>query len=391
MLVRARLVLCQKSRRRRKTVEASHEFCNFHRLKIWGLGATRYYTLMTLSATMRFLREDNMQNSNIEWTNQTWNPVTGCTKVSPGCKNCYAANIADTRFAGQQAFPEGFALTIHPERLAQVTPHQQPKNIFVNSMSDMFHEGIPIAYLRRVCDVMMGAPQHRYQILTKRHQRMQKVLGSAEFQDAAQARHIWWGVSAEDRKYGLPRVETLLDTPVRNRFVSFEPLLEDLGEVMLTGIDWIIIGGESGPGARPFALEWGESLIRHARRDRVTAFMKQIGAKPTLGGEPFRKARRDPKGHQMTAWPEHLRVREFPRGMYGADGGPRLVQIAPIEAAPKSGVPIVDVPILALQQTTEWLRHHATEKSDPARSALALSALVAIEGLIPGSRKGGTA
>jgi protein gp37 len=258
-----------------------------------------------------------MQKSSIEWTNQTWNPVTGCTKISPGCKNCYAENIADTRFGGQVAFPEGFSLTLQPERLAQVTPRQQPKNIFVNSMSDMFHEDIPAEYLRRVCDVMMSAPQHRFQILTKRHLRMQQILSSATFQDAAQATHIWWGVSAEDRKYGLPRINTLLATPVLNRFVSFEPLLEDVGDVSLCGLDWIIIGGESGPGARSFALEWAESLVMQATRDRIACFVKQVGAKPTLGGSPFPKAPRDPKGHQMEAWPEHLRIRDFPRGMFG--------------------------------------------------------------------------
>jgi hypothetical protein len=234
----------------------------------------------------------------------------------------------------------------------------------------------------------MDAPQHRYQILTKRHERMHQVLGSAQFQDVAQATHIWWGVSAEDRKYGLPRVKTLLDTPLRNRFVSFEPLLEDLGEISLTGIDWIIVGGESGPGARPFALEWAEKLLLQARRDHVAPFIKQLGAEPTFGGQRFPKARRDPKGHQMVAWPEHLRVREFPRGMYGANSEQRLVQIAGVEVTPKSGVPSSDVPILALQQTTEWLRDRATDKSDPARSALALSALVTIEALIPGSGRG---
>ena len=328
-----------------------------------------------------------MQKSNIEWTSQTWNPVTGCTKISPGCRNCYAANIAETRFGGQAAFPDGFELTLHPERLAQVTQHQQPKNIFVNSMSDMFHEGVSAEFLRSVCDVMMTATQHRYQILTKRHQRMKEILTSTGFQDVAQARHIWWGVSLEDRKYGLPRITTLIDTPVRNRFVSFEPLLEDLGDVSLCGLDWIIIGGESGPGARPFALDWADSLIRQARRDQVAVFMKQIGAKPMLGGQPFRKASRDPKGHQMAAWPEHLRIREMPRGMYGAHGTQHLVQI---ESIKKSESPI-DVPVVALQQTLDWLHDRATDRNEPAKRALALSALVAIEGLIPGTGKGGAA
>lgn len=256
-----------------------------------------------------------MQSSNIEWTNQTWNPITGCTKISPGCKNCYAANIAETRFKGAAAFPHGFELVLHPDRLAQVSFRQKPKMIFVNSMSDIFHEEVPEAYIRRISDVMMAAHQHTYQILTKRHKRMHSLLSSPAFLDVAEANHIWWGVSAEDRKYGWPRVETLIQTPVRNRFVSFEPLLEDIGEIDLNGLGWIIIGGESGPGARSFDLEWAESLVAQARRDRVPAFLKQIGARPMLGGKSIINPKGDPKGHQMSSLPGHLRVREFPSGM----------------------------------------------------------------------------
>lgn len=332
-----------------------------------------------------------MQNSNIEWTDKTWNPVAGCNKISPGCKNCYAANIAETRFGGGKGFPDGFAVTLHPERLLQVTPRQKPKMIFVNSMSDMFHEAIPREYLRRVCDAMVSAPQHRYQILTKRHLNMRKVLGSVAFRDVADAPYIWWGVSAEDRKYGLPRVQTILETPVHNRFVSFEPLLEDVGEVSLTGLDWIIIGGESGPGARPFALEWAESLIRQARRDHVAPFFKQAGLYPTFHEKPFPRHPHDPKGHRMDTWPEHLRVREMPDGLRKVSpvAPSDLVQILQAEPLTNSGS--LEVPILALRQTTEWLRHRAADKRDPARSALALSAVINIEGLVPGTGTGGAA
>lgn len=285
-----------------------------------------------------------MQTSNIEWTNRTWNPVTGCNKISPGCKNCYAANIAETRFKGEAAFPNGFDLVLHPERLEQISSRQKPKMIFVNSMSDIFHDDVPESYIRRISDVMMAARQHTYQILTKRHQRMLNLLSSPAFSDVAEANHIWWGVSAEDRKYGRPRVETLIETSVRNRFVSFEPLLEDIGEIDLSGLGWIIIGGESGPGARPFALEWAESLIAQAQRDGVPAFLKQIGARPMLGGMSVMKPRHDPKGHQLSSWPEHLRVREFPPdmqlvGTQGAQHGPQdTAPIASSNVIPASAI-----------------------------------------------------
>ena len=270
-----------------------------------------------------------MNNTNIEWTDLSWNPFSGCKKVSPGCKNCYAETIADKRFGGQAAYPNGFDLTLRPEKLGEITPRQAGKKIFVNSMSDLFLEEVPTDYLRSVCDVMMSAPQHRFQILTKRHERMKELLSSPMFRDVAMASHIWWGVSAEDRKYGLPRIETLKAAPVKNRFISFEPLLEDMGDVDLDGIGWIIIGGESGPGARPFHLEWAESLLEQGRRDRVPVFVKQLGAHPYYEGEPFDKAAKDPKGHQMFAWPIHLQVREFPASMHVV---PDLVKIAP---APK--------------------------------------------------------
>ncbi len=338
-----------------------------------------------------------MQNSNIEWTQQTWNPLTGCTKISPGCANCYAAYIAETRFGGEAAFPNGFDLVIHPERLAQVSRSQKPKMIFVNSMSDIFHEGVPEDYIREICNVMMDARQHRYQILTKRHDRMHALLSSPRFGDVAEAKHIWWGVSAENRKHGLPRVQALRDTPIRNRFVSFEPLLEDIGEVSLDGIAWIIVGGESGPGARPFALEWAESLIAQARRDHVAPFVKQIGAKPTLLGKPYPKAVRDPKGTQMAAWPEHIRVQEFPNGMrIGHDDPNRtdcLIQINPAPVAALPGALMLGtapakkirqyplaVPSDAIEQVSTWLK--AIEcAGDEVLNAVVASALHSLRGV----------
>jgi protein gp37 len=155
-----------------------------------------------------------------------------------------------------------------------------------------------------------------YQVLTKRPDRLRDLLSSAEFADVAGAEHILWGVSVEDRKYGFPRIEILRSTRVRRRFLSIEPLLEDLGDIDLSGIHWVIVGGESGPGARPFALEWAASLIASARRYAVPVFIKQMGRKPTLDGVPFpifgQDGGRDAKGKTVEAWPEHLRVRDFP-------------------------------------------------------------------------------
>jgi protein gp37 len=183
-------------------------------------------------------------------------------------------------------------------------------------MSDLFQDGVPTDFICQVCDVMMLARHHQFQVLTKRHERLQALLSDATFADVADARHIFWGVSAEDQKYGLPRIEALRQTPLRNRFISFEPLLEGLERVDLSGIGWIIVGGESGTGARPFAMEWAESLIAQGHRQGVPVFIKQMGRKPILGGQPFKiigqNDKTDLKGVTMESWPDYLRVREFP-------------------------------------------------------------------------------
>lgn len=256
------------------------------------------------------------ESSSIEWTNATWNPIRGCTKVSPGCKHCYAETFAE-RFRGvpRHPFEQGFDLRLVPEKLNEPKKWAKTKKIFVNSMSDLFHFEVPTEYIRQVCDVMMTTDRHEYQVLTKRADRLHELLSSSEFADAAQAGHILWGVSVEDRKYGVPRIDLLRSAPVRRRFLSIEPLLEDLGDIDLSGVNWIIIGGESGPGARPFAVEWAGALISVARRYGVSVFVKQLGRKPTLGGNPFpivgQDGRLDSKGKTMEMWPEHLRVREF--------------------------------------------------------------------------------
>jgi protein gp37 len=216
-------------------------------------------------------------NSQIEWTDATWNPVRGCTKISPGCKHCYAETFAE-RFRGVKGHPyeQGFDLRLVPEKLTEPFAWRSPKLVFVNSMSDLFQPGVPDAYTETVSRVMATADWHTYQVLTKRSERLQELL-SGRLRFAAEKENIWWGVSVEDRTYGLPRINHLRQAPARVRFLSIEPLLEDLGEIDLTGIAWVIVGGESGPGARPMKKEWVISIRRQCRDQRVPFFFKQWG------------------------------------------------------------------------------------------------------------------
>ncbi|MGO9641296.1 MAG: DUF5131 family protein [Candidatus Acidiferrales bacterium] len=215
--------------------------------------------------------------SSIEWTDATWNPVRGCTKVSPGCKHCYAETFAE-RFRGVKGHPyeQGFDLRLVTEKLGEPLRWRAPKMIFVNSMSDLFHEGVPEGYIEAVAKVMVAAKWHTYQVLTKRSVRLQRLLNS-RLSFAAKERHIWWGVSVEDREYGLPRIEDLQNAGAAVRFLSIEPLLEDVGSLNLSGISWVIVGGESGPGARPMKKEWVVSVKDQCRRASVPFFFKQWG------------------------------------------------------------------------------------------------------------------
>jgi protein gp37 len=216
-------------------------------------------------------------NSHIEWTDATWNPVRGCTKISPGCKHCYAETFAE-RFRGVKGHPyeQGFDLRLVPEKLTEPFVWRLPKLVFVNSMSDLFQEGVPNDYTEAVSRVMATANWHTYQVLTKRSERLRDLLGG-RLQFAAERENIWWGVSVEDRKYGLPRIEHLRQAPAKVRFLSIEPLLEDLGAINLSGISWVIVGGESGPGARPMKREWVVSVRRQCRAYGVPFFFKQWG------------------------------------------------------------------------------------------------------------------
>jgi protein gp37 len=215
--------------------------------------------------------------STIEWTDATWNPVRGCTKISPGCAHCYAETFAE-RFRGVQGHPyeQGFDLRLVPEKLTEPLRWSSPKTIFVNSMSDLFHEDVPDAYVEHVAQVMQMPDWHTYQVLTKRAERMRDLLAK-RVAFAAQLSHIWWGVSVENRKHGLPRIDVLRQTPAAMRFLSIEPLLEDLGEIYLQGIGWVIVGGESGLGARPLERQWVINIREQCRAANVPFFFKQWG------------------------------------------------------------------------------------------------------------------
>jgi len=216
-------------------------------------------------------------DSAIEWTDATWNPVRGCTKISDGCKHCYAETFAE-RFRGVKGHPyqQGFDLRLVPGKLAEPLRWRGPKMIFVNSMSDLFHESVPDEYIVAVARVMTAANWHTYQVLTKRSDRLRELLNTS-LRFAAKQKHIWWGVSAENKKYGLPRIENLQKADAAVRFLSIEPLLEDLGKFDIDGIDWVIVGGESGPGARPMKKEWVVSVRDQCRRAGVPFFFKQWG------------------------------------------------------------------------------------------------------------------
>jgi protein gp37 len=225
------------------------------------------------------------EHSKIEWTDSTWNPIRGCTKVSPGCKHCYAEVFAE-RFRGVKGHPyeQGFDLRLVPEKLTEPLLWSTPRMVFVNSMSDLFQEGVPDDYVVAVARVMQSADWHTYQVLTKRSGRMRELLnGKLSF--ASNLSHIWWGVSVEDKRYGMLRLEDLRASVARTRFLSIEPLLEDLGPLDLSGIHWVIVGGESGPGARKLERAWVESLRSQCSKASIPFFFKQWGGvrKKTTG------------------------------------------------------------------------------------------------------------
>jgi protein gp37 len=214
------------------------------------------------------------QGSSIEWTESTWNPVTGCTKISPGCKHCYAERMAERlRAMGQPNYRNGFELTLQPQALELPVSWRKPQTIFVNSMSDLFHDDVPLAYVKRVFDVMRRAHWHRFQVLTKRSERLAALNG-----ELAWAPNIWMGVSVESAKY-VQRIHHLRETGAHVRFLSLEPLLGPLPNLDLRGIHWTIVGGESGPKARPMDAAWALDIRDQCRRSGVAFFFKQWGGK----------------------------------------------------------------------------------------------------------------
>lgn len=240
--------------------------------------------------------------SSIEWTDATWNPVRGCTKVSPGCKHCYAETFAE-RFRGVPGHPyeQGFDLRLVPHKLIEPLKWTKPRVVFVNSMSDLFQEGVPDSYVEKVARVMSLANWHTYQVLTKRPERLRQML-SDRLAFASELKHIWWGVSVEDKKYGLPRIDLLRGTPAAVRFLSIEPLIEDIGQFNLDGIHWVIVGGESGAGARPLDPEWVLSIKRQCDAANVPFFFKQ------WGGVRKREAGRLLDGRTYDEMPARMRV-----------------------------------------------------------------------------------
>ncbi len=217
------------------------------------------------------------ENSKIEWTDATWNPVRGCTKISLGCAHCYAETFAE-RFRGVPGHPyeQGFDLRLVPDKVTEPLIWSRPRMVFVNSMSDLFHKDVSDEYIMNVVDVMSVANWHIYQVLTKRSERLRELLQS-KLKDAAAMQHIWWGVSVENRKHGLPRIDHLRQSSAATSFLSIEPLLEPMGKLDLRGISWVIVGGESGAKARPLKREWVIDIQRQCKRAGVPFFFKQWG------------------------------------------------------------------------------------------------------------------
>jgi len=224
--------------------------------------------------------------SKIEWTERTWNPVTGCIKVSPGCKNCYAEVMSKRLKAmGAPGYENGFDLSILPERLVQPIKRRKPTMYFVNSMSDLFQENVPYSFIDKVFETIESTPRHTYQILTKRSSNMRKYFSNRKVPQNA-----WLGVSVEDKKYGLPRINDLELIEAKTRFLSAEPLLEDLGDINLNNIQWVIVGGESGVGARRMKESWVQSIKEQCEAMDVDFFFKQWGAWGPDGVKRAKKA-----------------------------------------------------------------------------------------------------
>lgn len=213
-------------------------------------------------------------NSKIEWTTNTWNPITGCTKISEGCRNCYACALAARlKCMGNKRYANGFDLTLHEDVLTEPTTWKKPAMVFVNSMSDIFHEEVPYDFIVKIFDIMTKTRRHTYQLLTKRASRMAQLAKHLPWTE-----NIWMGVTVENSD-NIRRIEYLRMVPARVRFISFEPLLSDIHPLDLTDIDWAIVGGESGNGARPMDEEWVINIQKTCEKHKTAFFFKQWGGK----------------------------------------------------------------------------------------------------------------
>lgn len=226
-----------------------------------------------------------MSTSKIEWTEETWNPTTGCDKVSAGCKNCYAEVMANRLQAmGTPGYENGFDFSMMPERLEQPLKRKKSTKYFVNSMSDLFHEKMPNEFIDKIMGIIDLTPQHVYQILTKREDRMFEY-----FQNRRVPENIWLGVTVEDKKHGVPRIDKLRNINATIKFLSVEPLLQDIGEIDLSGIHWVIVGGESGAKARPMKPEWALNVKKQCEDQNVAFFFKQWG---TWGADGVKRSKK---------------------------------------------------------------------------------------------------
>lgn len=240
--------------------------------------------------------------SKIEWTEETWNPITGCTKISSGCKHCYAEIMARRLQAmGMKGYEDGFKLTLQPQRLLEPLQNKKPTMYFVNSMSDLFHEKVPFDFIDSVFDTIKKSHWHKFQVLTKRANIMAEYFKSREVPE-----NVWLGVTVENKKEGLPRIDFLKSIQnVTIKFLSIEPLLEDLGQVDFSGIDWIIVGGESGLQARPMKKEWAINIRNQCEEQDIAFYFKQWGT----WGEDMKKRSKKENGHLL----DNETYREMPK------------------------------------------------------------------------------